>query len=156
MKGINHDRLSIFVLCLLIPTFLYLHISIYELTQVFLFWIIGTLYLSPDLDARYSQSKLRIGPLDIYSFSQNIEVLCTIRFSGYLFVRYWDTLDIWVQDLEFQDQEWFILYLSMCFNWNSKLPLYLYFSRQEEESSHSGHQCLEFIIYDQIRPNVPQ
>ena len=62
MKGINHDRLSIFVLCLLTPTFRYLHISIYELTQVFLFWIIGTLYLSPDLDARYSQSKLRIGP----------------------------------------------------------------------------------------------
>ena len=61
MKGINHDRVSIVVLCLLITIFFYFHISIYELTQVFLFWIIGTLYLSPDLDARYSRSKLRIG-----------------------------------------------------------------------------------------------
>jgi|GEM_PF-1920196 uncharacterized metal-binding protein len=61
MKGINHDRGYIFALCLLITIFLYFHISIYELTQVFLFWVIGTLYLSPDLDARYSRSKLRIG-----------------------------------------------------------------------------------------------
>lgn len=61
MKGINHERMSIFVLCLLISIFLYFHISIYEIATFLLFWVIGTLYLSPDLDARYSRSKFRIG-----------------------------------------------------------------------------------------------
>jgi len=59
-SGRIHELISIFALVLLIATLQFCKVP-YNFPFLAGAWIFGTFYLSPDLDARYSRSKNRIG-----------------------------------------------------------------------------------------------
>jgi uncharacterized metal-binding protein len=63
MKGLFHELFSFVLLILLILTLFYSNVQGYNITHFSIGWVIGTLYLSPDLDADYSRSLKRIGNL---------------------------------------------------------------------------------------------
>lgn len=60
MKGINHEHLSFLILVGFIIMLFYFNIS-FNIFQLILFWMLQTLYINCDLDARHSRSKNRIG-----------------------------------------------------------------------------------------------
>lgn len=59
-KGIIHELFSFFVLLLSIAILQFYKVP-HDPLLLTGSWIFGTLYLSPDLDARYSRAKNRIG-----------------------------------------------------------------------------------------------
>jgi len=61
MKGKSHELINFSILFLLVPILYYLDVGGIPLFSFG--WVIGTLYLSPDLDADYSRSLNRMGNL---------------------------------------------------------------------------------------------
>ena len=55
MKGMSHELMNFVILFFLIPTLFFLNIQGPNITYFSFGWVIGTLYLSPDLDADYSR-----------------------------------------------------------------------------------------------------
>lgn len=63
MKGMSHELINFVILFLLIPIFFLFSIQGHNTIYFSFGWVIGTLYLSPDLDADYSRPLNRIGNL---------------------------------------------------------------------------------------------
>jgi uncharacterized metal-binding protein len=86
MKGISHELINFFILFLLIPIFYYLDAGGIPLFSFG--WAIGTLYLSPDLDADYSRSLNRMGNLKyLFRFTtRHRGILHNPVFWGFLFL----------------------------------------------------------------------
>lgn len=86
MKGVSHELINFFILFLLIPVLYYLDV---DSVLFFSFgWVIGTLYLSPDLDADYSRSLNRMGSLRyLFRFTtRHRGILHSPVFWGFLFL----------------------------------------------------------------------
>lgn len=60
MKGINHEHLSFLILLFVLILLFHFNIR-FDIFQLISFWILQTLYINCDLDARHSRSKNRIG-----------------------------------------------------------------------------------------------
>ena len=60
-SGRVHETLNIAALCIAIAILLFFKVIHQGICEFTLMWIIGTFYISPDLDADYSRSKNRIG-----------------------------------------------------------------------------------------------
>jgi uncharacterized metal-binding protein len=76
MKGIYHELFSFVVLVLLILGLLYFNFQFYSILQLTIGWVVGTLYLSPDLDADHSRSLKRIGSFKyLFMFTRHRGVL---------------------------------------------------------------------------------
>ena len=86
MKGKSHELINFFILFLIIPVLYYLNV---DSILFFSFgWVIGTLYLSPDLDADYSRSLYRMGSLKyLFRFTtRHRGILHNPVFWGFLFL----------------------------------------------------------------------
>jgi uncharacterized metal-binding protein len=87
MKGISHELFNFVLLFFLIPTLLYFNIQVHNIMYFSFGWVIGTLYLSPDLDADYSRPLNRIGDLKyLFWFTKHRGTLHNPIFWGCLFL----------------------------------------------------------------------
>ncbi len=60
-SGRVHEALNTVLLCIIIATLCFYKFVVQGVCEFALMWVIGTFYLSPDLDADYSRSKNRVG-----------------------------------------------------------------------------------------------
>ncbi len=87
MKGMSHELINFIILFFLIPTLFFLNIQGPNITYFSFGWVIGTLYLSPDLDADYSRPLNRIGNLKyLFWFTKHKGTLHNPVFWGCLFL----------------------------------------------------------------------
>jgi uncharacterized metal-binding protein len=87
MKGMSHELINFVILFFLIPTLFFLNIQGPNITYFSFGWVIGTLYLSPDLDADYSRPLNRIGNLKyLFWFTKHKGTLHNPVFWGCLFL----------------------------------------------------------------------
>ena len=95
MKGINHERLSFLILLFFLIVLFHFNIK-FNIFQLVLFWMLQTLYVNCDLDARHSRSKNRIGYFKyLFYFTKHRGVMHNPALWMFIFIGSWHIGYMW-------------------------------------------------------------